>query len=480
MSMKKILMAAVAVSALTAGAASAASISSAKVSTITVYDAAVTPAATPYKIANETKFGTGLATTLVSGDNITVSKVDTGPLGVGNYTVSYTLSGPVGFNSSVGNSDLTTDRAGTCAVSSVVASGGGAGATTVTYAVTVSGTCSTTAGNANQGPQLFTLNAPLKVTGLGDVTVTSAFTAGGTSIDNGPATARTLITNAAGFTVSAAADTTTTQWLLAGTPAYTTMSADKNIGKFTVAPVTSGTTGPFVLADGTSAGKVDNVAQAITSVSVITGDVAQLAVTVGGAATTKNTGKTTSTSASTAAGTDILVAVVPGSPTASQGTTSFSLVVTPATASTNYTAPAAITQALQSVTLEGTNFLAPWVAGSQSGSSASQIRVSNNGTAAGAVTLMLKSPVYNSGTTAGATTCTSSTLSKLTGISAGGELVLSTDDLTTCFGAFKRGDVVVTIQAPSTDLTAKARLTTTNGSISEISLGGLNVAGVTY
>jgi len=53
------------------------------------------------------------------------------------------------------------------------------------------------------------------------VTVSSAFTSGGTSIDNGAATARTLITNAVGYTVTAAADTTTTQWLLAGTPAYT-------------------------------------------------------------------------------------------------------------------------------------------------------------------------------------------------------------------------------------------------------------------
>jgi len=478
--MKKILMAAVAVSALTAGAASAASISSAKISNITVYDAAATPAATPYKIANETKFGTGLVTTVTGGHNVTVSKVDTGPLGVGNYTVSYTLSGPASFNSSVGNADLTTNVAGTCAVSAVVASGGGAGSTTVTYAVTVSGTCSTTILDANQGPQLFTLNAPLKVTGLGDVTVSSAFASGGTSIDNGAATARTLITNAAGFTVSAAADTTTTEWLLAGTPAYTTMTADKNIGKFTVAPVTSGTTGPFVLATGAATSAVDNAAQAITSVSVVTGDVSQLAVTVGGAATTKNTGKTTSTSASTNAGTDILVAVVPGSPTASQGTTAFSLTLTPATASTNYTAPAAITQALQSVTLEGTNFLAPWIAGSQAGSSSSQIRISNNGTAAGAVTLMLKSPIYNTGTTAGATTCTSSTLSKLSGIAGGDELVISTTDLTTCFGAFKRGDVVVTIQSPKDSLTAKARLTTTGGGISEISLGGLNVTGETY
>jgi len=477
--MKKILMAAVAVSALTAGVASAASISSAKISNITVYTGST---ATPYKIANETVFGTaGLSTTTTAGENVTVAKVVSGPLGVGNYTVSYTLSGPAGFASSVSNSALTTDVTGTCAVSSVVSSGGGASGTTITYAVTVSGTCSTTVADANQGPQFFTLDAPLKVTGLGDVTVVAAFTSGGTSIDNGAATARTLITNATGFTVTAAADTTTTQWLLAGTPAYSVLSADVTIGTFTVAPVTTGTTGPFVLATGAATSKVDNAAQAITSTAVVTGDVATLAIEINAVATTKNTAKTTSTLAAIASGTKPITVVSAVAPSASQGTTSYSLSLTPATASANYTAPGAITQALQSVTLEGTNFLAPWIAGSQSGTSSSQIRVSNNGgTAAGAVTLMLKSPTYNSGTTAGATSCSSSTLSKLASISAGGELVLSTDDLTTCFGAFKRGDVVVTIQAPEDNLTAKARLTTTAGGISEISLGGLNVTNQTY
>lgn len=191
------------------------------------------------------------------------------------------------------------------------------------------------------------------------------------------------------------------------------LSADVTIGTFTVAPVTSGATGPFVLATGAATSKVDNAAQAITSTAVVTGDVTNLAIEINGVATTKNTGKTTSTLAAIASGTKPIT-VVSGSPTSSQGSTSYSLSLTPATASANYTAPAAITQALQSVTLEGTNFLAPWIAGSQSGSSSSQVRVSNNGsTVTGAVTLMLKSPTYNAGTTAGATTCTSSTLSKL-------------------------------------------------------------------
>jgi len=481
MSMKKILMAAVAVSALTAGVASAASINSAKVSNITVYTGST---ATPYKIATETVFGTGgLATTTTAGHNVTVAKIDSGPVGVGNYTVSYTLSGPATFASVVANGDLTTDvsTTGTCSPSAVVSSGGGAGAQTVTYAVTVSGTCSTTVADPNQGPMLYTLNAPLKVSGLGDVTVTAAFTSGGTSIDNGSATPRTLITNATGFSASATANTVTTQWLLSGgAAAYTTLDADLTIGSIVVGSTVSTAAGPFVLATGASAAKVDDASQALTYNASIAGSVSNLSLAINGVAMSENTAKTISTLAGITAGTKA-VTVSLDATTTSQSESTYSLTVTPIAATSSYTAPAAFTQALQSVTLEGTNFLAPWIAGSQSGSSSSQVRVSNNGaTGTGAVTLMLKSPTRNSGTTAGATTCTSSTLSKLSSISANDELVISTTDLTTCFGDFKRGDMVVTIQSPKANITAKARLTTTAGGISEISLGGLNVTDQTY
>ena len=126
---------------------------------------------------------------------------------------------------------------------------------------------------------------------------------------------------------------------------------------------------------------------------------------------------------------------------------------------------------MQSVTLEGTNYTAPWVGGSQSSANTS-IRLSNSGVVTGAVTLQLGAPVYNDGTTAGATTCTSATLSKLASIAANSELVISNADLTTCFGDFKRGDVTITVQASSDSLTAKARnVNSGTGVVSEISLG---------
>jgi hypothetical protein len=58
----------------------------------------------------------------------------------------------------------------------------------------------------------------------------------------------------------------------------------------------------------------------------------------------------------------------------------------------------------------------------------------------------------------------------LASIAGSNELVIAPADLTACFGDFIRGDVVVTIQATSASLTAKARNVTPT-SVSELSLG---------
>lgn len=469
MSMKKILMAAVAVSALSAGAASAATISSATLNgpAAVVWDGTT---ATPYKLANETIFGTGLSTTATAGDNTVVAKVAAGRLGVGTYTVTYDYSGPAGFQAALTNPSVSADRNGTCVLTPTLVSGGLLAGKTVTYSLAVSGTCTTAAG-ANQGPQSFTLDAPLKVTALGDVTVTAAFSQSGVSIDNGGATARTLITNAAGFTAKASADTVTTQFALAGTPAYTALqtggSYDAVIGKYTIA----GSASVFVDAAGAAAASVQNLTADIS----LAGDFTYLngVGTVGTVAWTRATPYMAITAAGTSPVTDQAITLtVTGSAAASQTSKAFSLTVTPKTTTPLvYTVPSAFTTSMQSIGLQGTNYLAPWIGGSQS-SANSSIRLSNSGVTTGAVTLQLLAPVYNSGTTAGATTCTSSTLSKLASITTNSELVIANADLTTCFGAFKRGDVVVTVQADPTALTAKARnVNAGTGDVSEISLG---------
>ena len=491
MSMKKILMAAAAVTALTAGSASAASIFAAKVSNIdavaSTYAAGppvvVTTTYTPYKIASETKYGaSGLATTTTAGHNATSLRVDQGRLtNAGSnkdYTVTFTYAGPAGFSSALTNSSLTLGHiSGTytgCTSTITLGDGGLAKGKTVSYLVNLSTGCTSSA-----GPDLFILDAPLTITGTGDVTVSGKVAVGGTSIDNGDATARTLVKNDTGISFTTDIDTVATQWLLAGATPYTTLSTDKTLGKYTLTFAAVDNQGPFVTAAGASGDKV-NVQDLKADVSV-SGDVSTTTISVGGTAATKNAAKDTSTRTGVGTGTDLKIEIAADSGiTASQPSRSYSMTVTPTTSGGTLTVPAAKTQALQTVGLEGTNFNVPWVAGSQSPSS-TVIRVANNGTTdSGVVTAMLKSPIRNLGTTVGATTCTSSTLPALAKIAAGGELAISTADLTTCFGDFKRGDLIVTIQGAKDSLTAKARLTTASGQISETSLGGLNQGTLAY
>jgi hypothetical protein len=474
--MKKILMAAVAVSALTAGAASAASISSASLSGVSITSGAA------YKIANETIFGTaGLNTSTAAADNYAVGTVTAGQLGVGTYTVTFALSGPAGFQSVLSNSSLSAVLPTTtnCVVAPTLVSGGGAGGTSVTYSVSLSGTCSTSPSAApnDVGPSAFTLAQPLNVTGLGSVTETVAFAQGGVAIDNGTSAPFTVISNVAGFTTSATADTVATQWDLDGAAPYIALSTgagyDAVVGSYGINAVT----GVYVDAAGTTAASENltagiSVAAALSNLKVTvqgtagSASVGTLDLTTNGT----NTAATATGLVSAATSRTLTVSTLVAN-TQSQSTKTFSLTVTPATSGSKFTPPAAYTTALQSISLEGTNYLAPWVGGSQS-SAGTSIRLSNSGVATGAVTLQLGAPVYDAGTIAGATTCTSSTLSKLSSISANSELVISNADLTTCFGNFKRGDVTVTVQASPTSLTAKARnVNAATGVVSEISLG---------
>ncbi len=496
MSMKKILMAAAAVTALTAGSASALTITDAKVGTIVTYGSAT---ATPYKVASEIKFpsdGTGYAATNAttvnatnlgngSTDNRIAIKVDQGKLTNGgaankDYTLALTFTGAAGFSTGL-SGRIGSDAGGSCAPSYVIADGGLAKGKTATIIVTLGANC-----DGTNGPQNFYVDAPLTLTGTGDVTVSAKLSTGGVSIDNGDSTARTLITNATAIQFSTDTDTDVTQWVLAGTTPYTALSSNTTIGKYQLNMVFSADAeqGPYV-----DLAKSKSMDETITADVKIDGDVSATTITVDTTKATKNAakdsstrsdapvGKNTATASSGFLAAKAITISADSGITTSQPSRAYSMTVTPKTASLKLTVPAAKTQTLQTVGLEGTNFNVPWVAGSQSPSS-TVIRIANNGTTdSGVVTAMLKSPIRNTGTTAGATTCTSSTLPALAKVAAGGELTISTADLTTCFGDFKRGDLIVTIQGSKTSLTAKARLTTASGQISETSIGGLNEFG---
>ena len=462
MTMKSLLMAAVAVSALSAQAASAATITSAKVSNITAQSGVTS---TPYKIATETKFGTGLLTTTTAGHNAQTVTVDSGQLGIGTYTVTYTLTGPAGYQAALLNSSLSSNAGTNCTVAPVVASGGAIGASTVSYSVTLSGVCSTspTAAPADKGPSTFTLDAPLKVTGLGSVTETALLASGGVSIDNGISAPVTLISNTAGFTTSAAADTGSTQWALGtGVPYRTLGGADAIIGTYTVNSVAS------VYVDAAAASLASG--EDLTADLSLAGDFSNLTATAAAPLVSVSPFTTATLAAQPKVTAQAISIAVTAPNTVSQTAKAFTLTVTPKTTSLLFTVPPVFVTALQTITLEGSTYLAPWVGGSQA-PYGTTLRLTNSGVATGAVTLQLGAPIYNAGTPAGATTCTATALPKLASIGANSELVISTADLATCFGAFKRGDVTITVQASAATLAVKARnVNPTTGDVSEISL----------
>lgn len=517
MSMKKILMAAAAVTALTAGSASAAEISAATVSGIALTVADATGAiATNYSLASSAilndSSGAGIAvnnttsaTTDITGKLSGTGVVfDPGAGGSTTYSATYTLSGTAGasFSSAVNAGTITIIGAGTgCLPTGLnTVAGGAVGTSSVTAVFTVpgTGTGACAPSGTNVAPNAIKFTAPFKISTPGTVVGTVSFKVVATdSAFNGAGGSHTLVKTATPYDVAVDADTggkATTLALASSTQAaYTYLKTggtnDLTIGKLTVqtksapsgtqvatdAPESSPTTSAKVYAD-----MARTLLPAITydaKIDALTSNfgIIKPNLTVPGGTLTDMPLATptasTSTRNITAAGaTTVGVTIAGTNTTAITSAQAFSATLTPSIGtSTKLTTPAAVTGALQTIGLEGVSFLAPWVGGSQS-SSSTYIRVSNNGAATGQVTLSLLSPVYKTGTAAGATTCSSSQLSKLSSIGAGGELVINPDDLATCFGPFQRGDLSVALQSSSTAMTAKAR-NVTAATVSELSLG---------
>ena len=134
-----------------------------------------------------------------------------------------------------------------------------------------------------------------------------------------------------------------------------------------------------------------------------------------------------------------------------------------------FTVPSSSAVDAGSITLEGTNFLAPWVSGT--GTATSVIRISNSNSAeSGAVTVRLVNAVKVVGGVA--TPYTSSAVYSAGVVPAGADLQITSSQLVGAFGDFTRGDVQVTINSSTAGFTAKMR-NTRDGQTFEQSLGGL-------
>lgn len=135
----------------------------------------------------------------------------------------------------------------------------------------------------------------------------------------------------------------------------------------------------------------------------------------------------------------------------------------------DFTAPAASTADAGTVTLQGTNFVAPWVSGT--GLATSVIRVSNsNGSASAPVTVRMISgtKVVNGVATPFVSTAAPLVLGS---VPANGDMQVNSGQLVAHFGEFTRGDFRITINQDDTGLVAKMR-STRDGQTFEQSLAG--------
>lgn len=496
MSMKKILMAAVAVSALSAGAANAVNISAANVAGIaltapsivtgagtlsyTLANSAIVTDALGAPNANATTVGTTDITATIGGT--TATGVFDPNAGGTNYSATYTLTNAV-FSAPVTNASVAVlGMLGTCvAPTANVVAGGATGTSSVTVVFNVpSATCSSS--GVNVAPNAVKFTAPFSVLSAASVTGTVGFKTvstdavfNATGVTGG---AITLVRTQSPYSVTVTADTVATTLGLstATAAAYSYLKTggtfDNILGSVNASLATPSATASTGAIYADMAASVRPVVTYNTTVTATNGSFAVIKPSLAAVAMTLATpSASTATTLGTAAGASSITAAISGSNTTSvNAAQTYSATVTPALATnTLVTTPAAVTGALQTINLEGVSFTAPWIGGSLS-SSQSYIRVSNSGAATGQVTVSLLNPIgAASAATAGAVR-TSSTVSKLASIAGSNELVIAPADLTACFGGFTRGDVVVTIQATSASLTAKARNVTPT-SVSELSLG---------
>lgn len=479
---KNILLAATALSvmAFAGGAAAQVEISGAKVSNqaLTVASGNTTSFFTLAAESNGTEANRTTTTTAGHNAIATVLKVGRFDPGAGgtNYTATITLSGAT-FATPILNSMVTvTGSAGACVVSApTVVAGGAKGQSSATVVFNVASNCSATT-PTDYAPNGVTFDVPfIKDAVAGNVTATVGYavaTTGG-AFGGAPVTA-TLARSAAGYSVfarTAQANGDAAVSTSFALPAYTALATgggyDDIIGSIGATLATAGAS---------SAGGVVHANMAAATLPAITADVAvngNLAVlTPSGAGVVVNAAKTSATATAVPLpATNITVAKAAGAAnTVVAAPQAFSATITPILPTNALvTTPSAVTGSLETVGQQGTSFVAPWVQSTNANYN-TVIRVSNSGAAVnGGVRLTLSSPVG----AASATQCTSAELPKLASIPANGELSINSADLTTCFGAFTRGDVRVTIPALTTNLTAKLRIVNPGNIVAEQSLGAI-------
>lgn len=492
---KNFLLAATAMTAIAfAGAAGAAEITSASVSGVTL-----TGGSTPevYTIATQTVTATAAnrQTTTVAGDNVITASVSSGAFGPGiggrTYGAKLVLTGAT-FQDAVTSGDiaLVGGTPANCLAEALIVEGGAAAGTSVTVAITVPAGCAIA--DAPTGVSFdvpFTLDAAATTA---SAAVNFVLGAAETPYDGGASTVQ-LVRKANAYDLTVTADTVPTTLALAGTAPYTALltgpNVDNVLGKIKVGFATA----PEGSADDTIFANLDG---GITNMPVLTydlqvkaetGDFDVIDLALGGnALTVDGDDNTIALIEDVPAGELTLTASIPGGNDVSLSSSqAYSVTVTPtATPVTVVAKPANVSGAVQTIGLEGTNFVAPWFTLNNANNTAF-LRLSNNGTGStGPIFLTLKSA--NGAVSTASVTLTQAmlaegTLSANGGIAANSAILITGAQLASAFGtSAANGDVQVTVQASDANLTAKARVRTASGVVTETSLGRLGDAGVSF
>ena len=430
----------------------------------------------------------------------------------GNHNISF-----VGFSNSTtastqtGATATTSYTFGTCTVSDVAINSGGVGQNTLAYRFKVGGVCDTT--NSITSVKI---DSPFQIAAVGSVILTTTYTTpslGANPVDAGPST-QTLVNTVANYTDIGLGANPFNGATLAGFnaglqlptawAAVPTITGNNGFTAYLVSGQVDAIIGSAkALYLGAPAlgvqGLYSNMAAAampnISGNLVVTAKTSPVfaamrpglanvagttAVNVAPTAATVNSTNTIATlaiPATTGVGTGILahninVAVVANNNISVTTTQAYSATLSMSPPTGNAIgAFAPVTADLETTTLQGFKIDAPWFGGSKA-ATPSLVRLSNSASVAtGAVTLVLSNPVLASGDSLTASTC-----SIAAGVPATGELLVDTARVTTCFGNFIRGDLAITVQGTVDRLSAKMRVLSSNGSVSEQTLGNLTAS----
>lgn len=492
---KKLLLAAAAAGVMAfAGAASAGTLSNSSIGTVSL-NGGTNGALTTYTVASEVTdpvAGTPSASGVVTLRNKLTNAATVNAGATVNYVVKFTLAGNAKF---AGTPTLTVyDNASNPAVISTGVSTQNispAGGGSVEYLVTFApGATSATIGAFELG------GVTLAVSAEGDVSVSSTVeqAAGGSFVTIDTMAATKIVQ----YKAALAAPTVATQNVLAGLPDFKAFKAAAT-NPATLTNAVSGATGLFRTATATGfsfslntgdfhrdlLGVTGAVAPALnskisaaseiidTAIVTVTGtNLDKLSPKVGGVA--PSTGATaTSASFALAAGTLAANFALEEPSTAADRVVlqagSYTGTYLP-TYKTGFTAPTSPVSlgSLLNVTLDGTNFTAPWFTLNNANNTAF-LRLANNGsTATGPVFVELKA---HNGTAAP----TTARVKVADSIAPNGVFQITGPELATLLGSnAQNGDLAVTIQGDGNVISGKVRVRNATGALSESSLGNLN------